>query len=64
LSSISAWSLSCEGVSDKIGYVELGYTDSKSALKSAELVEILIATAEYHLVYRDATAIAESDGQI
>jgi hypothetical protein len=42
----------------------LGYFDSESALKSAKLVEILIAAAEYGLVYINATTVAEPDGQV
>jgi hypothetical protein len=42
----------------------LGCTDSKPALESAKLVEILIATAEYHLVYVYAAAAAEPNGQV
>jgi uncharacterized protein YfeS len=40
----------------------LGCTDSKSAFKSAEGVEVLIAAAEYHLVYTDDAIVAEPDG--
>lgn len=42
----------------------LGCTDSKLALKSAELVEVLTATAEYHLVYMNGPAVAELGGQV
>ena len=42
----------------------LGCTDSKLALKSAEFVEVLIATAEYHLVYMNGPAVAKLDGQV
>ena len=42
----------------------LSYTDSKSALKPAELVSLLIATSEYHFIYMDAATVAEPDGQV
>jgi hypothetical protein len=44
--------------------VTLGSTDSESALKTAEGVEVLIAAAEYYLVHIDAAVIAEPDGQV
>lgn len=42
----------------------LGCTDSESALKSAKGVEVLIAAAEYHLVYMNDAVVTESDGQV
>lgn len=42
----------------------LGCTDSEPALESAELVEVFVAAAEYHLVDIDAAAVAEPNGQV
>lgn len=46
------------------GRAILGCTDSESTLEPAKLVEVLIATAEHYLVYMNAAAITESDGQV
>jgi len=42
--------------------MRVGSTDGEFALESTELVEVLVAIAEYHCVYIDAAAVAEPDG--
>jgi hypothetical protein len=42
----------------------MGCTDSEPALKFTELVEVFVATAEYHLVYMDAAPVVEPDDEV